>query len=187
MLLKPIGFIRSGFVQAANTPIQPCRAAGAKGRAELLPEYAEALLDLDGFERVWLLYWFDRACEPRMRVIPYRDVVEHGLFATRAPARPNPIGMSCVRLLGVSGNILELADVDILDGTPLLDIKPYIPEYDNYPVTTCGWLDHVPARPVVADGRFEKPRSCCGGKPSQRHGETAGATIPQADIGCLGK
>jgi hypothetical protein len=93
--------------------------------------------------------------------------------------------MSCVRLLGVSGNILELADVDILDGTPLLDIKPYVPEYDNYPVTKCGWLDHVPARPVVADGRFEKPRSCCcGGKPSQTHGEPAGATIPQADIGC---
>jgi tRNA (Thr-GGU) A37 N-methylase len=78
MLLKPIGFIRSGFVQAANTPIQPCRAAGAAGRAELLPEYADALLDLEGFERIWLMYWFDRACEPRMRVIPCRDVVEHG-------------------------------------------------------------------------------------------------------------
>jgi tRNA-Thr(GGU) m(6)t(6)A37 methyltransferase TsaA len=168
MLIKPIGLIRSGFVRAAGTPIQPCRAAGAEGRAEILPEYASALQDLEGFDRIWLLYWFDRAIEPRMRVVPYRDVVEHGLFATRAPARPNPIGMSCVRLLGVSGATLRLADVDILDGTPLLDIKPYVPQYDNYPVARCGWLDHVPGLPVTADGRFEKPRPCCGGGPMAR-------------------
>jgi len=82
--------------------------------------------------------------------------VAHGLFATRVPARPNAIGLSCVRLLDVSGNILRLAAVDILDGTPLLDLKPYVPQYDNYPVRRCGWLDTVPDQPAVADDRFER-------------------------------
>jgi tRNA (Thr-GGU) A37 N-methylase len=82
--------------------------------------------------------------------------VEHGLFATRVPARPNALGMSCVRLLNIEGCILRLAEVDILDGTPLLDIKPYVPQYDNYPVQHCGWLDTVPDKPVVADARFER-------------------------------
>jgi len=88
--------------------------------------------------------------------VPYRDTVGRGLFATRVPARPNRIGMSCVRLLNIEGGILRLAEVDILDGTPLLDIKPYVPQYDNYPVSRCGWLDTVPDRPVVADDRFEQ-------------------------------
>jgi tRNA (Thr-GGU) A37 N-methylase len=92
-----------------------------------------------------------------MRVIPYRDRVERSLFATRAPARPNPIGISCVRLLDVDGAELHVAEIDILDGTPLLDIKPYVPDYDNYPVTSCGWVDTVPEIPVVADARFEQP------------------------------
>ncbi len=91
-----------------------------------------------------------------MSVVPYRDTVEHGLFATRAPARPNALGISCVRLLNIEGCILRLAEVDILDGTPLLDIKPYVPQYDNYPVQRCGWLDTVPDKPVVADARFER-------------------------------
>jgi len=90
-----------------------------------------------------------------MSVVPYRDAVERGLFATRVPARPNAIGMSCVRLLDVGQNILRLAEVDILDDTPLLDIKPYVPQYDNYPVQRCGWLDTVPDKAVVADDRFE--------------------------------
>jgi tRNA-Thr(GGU) m(6)t(6)A37 methyltransferase TsaA len=105
---------------------------------------------------VWLIYYFHRAAVARMSVVPYRDTVERGLFATRVPARPNAIGMSCVRLLNIEGNILRLAEVDILDDTPLLDIKPYVPQYDNYPVQRCGWLDTVPDKPVVADDRFER-------------------------------
>jgi tRNA (Thr-GGU) A37 N-methylase len=91
-----------------------------------------------------------------MRVIPYRDTVEHGIFATRVPARPNPIGISSVRLLGVTGNVLRIAEVDILDGTPLLDIKANVPLYDTYPISRCGWLDGVAEGPLVADARFER-------------------------------
>ena len=118
--------------------------------------YVDGLKDLGGFDRVWLLYWFDRARETKMHVIPYRDTVERGIFATRPPARPNPIGISCVRLAGVDGNVLHVAEIDVLDCTPLLDVKPYVPQYDNYPVTRCGWVDAAPDGPVVADARFER-------------------------------
>jgi tRNA (Thr-GGU) A37 N-methylase len=114
------------------------------------------LEDLADFDRIWLIYNFHRAAVAKMSVVPYRDTVERGLFSTRVPARPNPIGMSCVRLLNIEGNILRLAEVDILDDTPLLDIKPYVPQYDNYSVQRCGWLDTVPDKPVVADDRFER-------------------------------
>ena len=154
--LTEIGRIHSPFKQATGTPIQPYRAGSAPGYVILRPEFADGLKDLDGFDRGWLIYWFHRASAAKMSVIPYRDVVERGLFATRVPARPNAIGMSCVRLLNIEGNILRLAEVDILDDTPLLDIKPYVPQYDNYPVRRCGWLDTVPDKPVVADDRFER-------------------------------
>jgi tRNA-Thr(GGU) m(6)t(6)A37 methyltransferase TsaA len=90
-----------------------------------------------------------------MRVVPYRDTEPHGLFATRAPARPNPVGMSCVRLLNIEGPILRLAEVDILDGTPLLDIKPYVPAFDCFEVTRTGWYQGKSAQGAVADDRFE--------------------------------
>jgi len=158
MNLIEIGKIRSPFSQATGTPIQPSRSR-AEGRVELDAKWVGALKDLEGFERVWLVYWFSRAAEAKLSVIPYRDMVERGLFATRAPARPNPIGLSCVRLLGIEGNVLKVGDIDILDGTPLLDIKPYVPAYDNYPVTRVGWVDLVPDSPeVVADGRFERQK-----------------------------
>ncbi len=154
--LTEIGRVHSPFKQATGTPIQPYRAGSAPGYINLRPEFVDGLADLDGFDRVWLIYWFHRASAAKMSVIPYRDTVAHGLFATRVPARPNTIGMSCVRLLNIEGNILRLAEVDILDDTPLLDIKPYVPQYDNYPVQRCGWLDTVPDKPVVADDRFER-------------------------------
>jgi tRNA (adenine37-N6)-methyltransferase len=152
---KPIGVIHSQYTQAMGAPIQPCRAGKSPGYVTLRQEFVAGLADLAGFDRVWLIYFFHRAAAAKLRVIPYHDKVEHGLFATRVPARPNAIGMSCVRLLDISNNILRLAEVDVLDGTPLLDIKPYVPSYDNYPVDRCGWLDAVPDVPVVADDRFE--------------------------------
>ena len=156
MRLVELGRIQSPFKQATGTPIQPYRAAGAPGYITLRPEFVAGLEGLADFDRVWLIYWFHQAAAAKMRVIPYRDTVAHGLFATRVPARPNTIGMSCVRLLNIENNILRLAELDILDDTPLLDIKPYVPQYDNYPVRRCGWLDTVPDKPVVADDRFER-------------------------------
>ena len=105
---------------------------------------------------MWLIYWFDRASAAKLSVIPYRDVVERGLFSTRAPARVNPIGLSNVKLIEIQGSVLRIGDVDIMDDTPLLDIKPYVPAYDDFPVKRMGWVDMVPDGPVVADERFEK-------------------------------
>ncbi len=154
--LTPIGTIHSAFVQAAGAPIQPYRAEDSLGTVEIFSPYVEGLRDLEGFDRIWLVYWFHRASAARLRVTPFLDTVEHGIFATRAPARPNPIGLSSVRLIGIESNVLHIAEVDILTGTPLLDIKPNIPLYDNYPITRCGWFDRVAHDPVVADARFER-------------------------------
>jgi tRNA-Thr(GGU) m(6)t(6)A37 methyltransferase TsaA len=156
MRVKPIGIIRTPFQQPARTPIQPSQSGGVKGTVEVFPEYANGLKDLDGFERIWLIYWLDRACEPQLLVIPFLDDRKRGVFATRAPSRPNAIGMSVVRLLQVVSNTLKVAEVDILDGTPLLDIKPYVAEFDCHAVEKSGWYDQAPLRHSVADDRFDE-------------------------------
>jgi len=153
--LKPIGIVHSPFQQSAGTPIQASMAQGTAGTVEVFPAFAAGLKDLEGFDRIWLLYWFDRAAAPRLIVTPYLDDQPHGVFATRAPARPNPIGISAVRLLRVEGCTLHVADVDILDGTPLLDIKPYAPRFDHLPAERTGWLQQASNRPRTADQRFE--------------------------------
>ena len=149
--------IRTPFARAAGTPIQSSVSGGAEGRVELFPGFEAGLRDVEGFERVWLLYSFDRASEPQLVVRPYLDLVDRGIFATRSPARPNRIGMSPVRVLGVQGAALLVADVDMLDGTPLLDIKPYVPSFDHFPVARVGWYEGVSALSAVADARFERP------------------------------
>jgi tRNA-Thr(GGU) m(6)t(6)A37 methyltransferase TsaA len=153
---KTIGKIRTPFREPAGTPIQPSRAGGARGTVEVFDEYADGLKDLEGFERIWLIYWLDRAPEPRLLVTPFLDNCERGVFATRAPARPNAIGMSAVRLLRIMGNTLEVADIDIVDGTPLLDIKPYVAEFDCHAVKKSGWFDQAAGERSVADGRFDQ-------------------------------
>jgi len=154
MRVRPIGVIRSPFTEVAGMPIQPVFAKEAEGAAEVFPEFREGLRDIEGFERVWLVYWFHRAGEPKLIVKPFRDDRERGLFATRAPCRPNTIGLSAVRLLGVSRDGLRIAGVDVLDGTPLLDIKPYVPDYDAFPKSRSGWLDN-PLRRTTSDNRFD--------------------------------
>jgi tRNA-Thr(GGU) m(6)t(6)A37 methyltransferase TsaA len=154
MEIQPIGTIHSPFRDARDGPIQPIFAEGCEGIVEILPRYTDALLDLEGFERIWLLYWFDRAAAFRAKVKPYMDDKEHGLFATRAPARPNPIGLSCVRLLSIQANTLRVGEVDILDGTPLLDIKPYVGKFDRFEVKRDGWLDTARAKDGRSDKRF---------------------------------
>ncbi|MEI8342921.1 MAG: tRNA (N6-threonylcarbamoyladenosine(37)-N6)-methyltransferase TrmO [Verrucomicrobiota bacterium] len=163
MNLIEIGRIHTPFKHATGTPIQPCRAVGTEGFIKINRLYVPGLKDLEGFDRIWLVFWCHRAADAKMLVVPYRDIVERGLFATRAPARPNPLGLSCVRLIGIEDDILRIAEVDVLDDTPLLDIKPYVPQYDNYPVQQCGWVDTVPQREVIADARFERqaPESDC--------------------------
>jgi tRNA-Thr(GGU) m(6)t(6)A37 methyltransferase TsaA len=154
--MRPIGIIHTPHRERSVTPIQPAFAQGALGTVTVFDPYVEALGDLGGFERIWLLFDFDRAKDWSSRVVPYRDVVERGLFATRAPARPNPIGMSVVRLVSIEGNTLHVQDVDMLDGTPLLDIKPYVPAFDAYPDSRAGWLDATTSERRIADERFER-------------------------------
>lgn len=157
--LETIGVIHTPFSEAAGTPIQPAYGRGVEGQVLLDERYAPALDDVEGFERIWLIYWMDRAQAFKPRVVPYRDTQEHGLFATRAPNRPNPIGMSAVRLLRREGRVLHIADIDILDGTRLLDIKPYVPEFDSYPHSRAGWFDKADVDRQVADARFHEPSS----------------------------
>ncbi len=152
--LTPIGVIHSAHASAAGTPIQPAYAENSEGRVVVDPAYEEALVDIEGFERVWLIYRFDRAKPFAPRVVPYRDTETHGLFATRAPGRPNAIGMSVVRLLDRDDNVLTVGDLDVLDGTPLLDIKPYVPAFDAYPSSRAGWLEEANEDREVADDRF---------------------------------
>jgi tRNA (adenine37-N6)-methyltransferase len=153
--ISPIGVVHSPFKEPKGTPIQPAMAKGAAGTVTVLKKFQDGLRDLEGFERIWLIYWFHRSPGPRLRVTPFLDDRRRGVFAVRAPTRPNPIGMSSVRLLGVNGNVLKVADVDILDGTPLLDIKPYVPAFDCYRVKRAGWLDKAGKSRRVADERFE--------------------------------
>ena len=155
MNLIPIGVIHSPHLKAEGTPIQAALATGVQGTVEVFPEYGAGLRDLDGFERVWLVYWFDRAKEAELVVTPYLDTTPRGLFATRAPCRPNPIGLSCVRLLEVRGSMLHVDGLDILDGTPLLDIKPYLPAFDAFEAKRIGWCAEAGAKRTVADDRFE--------------------------------
>jgi len=152
--VRPIGIIHSPFTEAVGTPIQSAFAEDAEGWVEVFDEYVEGLKDLAGFDRIWLLYWFDRNTNTRLRVRPFLEEFEHGVFAVRAPCRPNPIGMSPVRLIEVKGNVLKIGGVDILDGTPLLDIKPYAPRFDHFQVQRSGWLDRAGQDRTQADDRF---------------------------------
>ncbi len=158
MKLKPIGVVRSPHLRATGTPIQAALATGVEGTVEVFPEYAPGLRDLGGFERIWLVYWFDRARVAELVVTPYLDTMPRGLFATRAPCRPNPIGISPVRLLEIRGQVLRVADLDILDHTPLLDIKPYVSTFDSFPTVRVGWLGDAIPRQRAADSRFEVSR-----------------------------
>jgi tRNA-Thr(GGU) m(6)t(6)A37 methyltransferase TsaA len=137
-----IGTIRSPFKEPRGTPIQPGAARGVKGRVEVFQEYRDGLKDLEGYSHIILIYNFHLIKEASLEVIPFMDDKPRGVFSTRAPGRPNPIGISVVRLAGIEGNILQVEDLDIIDGTPLLDIKPYVPELDPRDVNGKGWLEN---------------------------------------------
>lgn len=153
---KPIGYIHSPHEKAEGTPIQTGGAKGVEAELELLPEYRKGLKDLESFSHIILLYHCHKAGETELLRKPFMDDKKHGIFAIRAPSRPNPIGFSVVRLSGITDNILKIKDVDILNGTPVLDIKPYVSDFDVKEVTKKGWLeDNVhKMKDKRDDGRF---------------------------------
>jgi tRNA-Thr(GGU) m(6)t(6)A37 methyltransferase TsaA len=143
--------IHSEHTDPERTPIQPCFAKGSPGRIEVFAQFKDALDDLDGFSHIHLIYWLHRADEiaplisgpSRLKVVPFLDDVPRGVFATRAPVRPNPLGMSVVRLIERHGTALLVEDLDVLDGTPLLDVKPYVGRFDVRLETRSGWMEQV--------------------------------------------
>ena len=156
IIYHPIGVIYSPFEDITGMPIQPSAAKGARGWVEVYPQYEAALQDLAGFSHIYLIYHFHRSRDYQLKVTPFLDTQPRGLFATRAPRRPNPIGISVVNLISVTANRLEIENVDMLNGTPLLDIKPYIPDFNAQGEARLGWIEK--ARPQIrekrADDRF---------------------------------
>lgn len=154
---SPIGVIRTPFAEIKGTPVQPSASRGTLGRIELNAELAAGLADLEGFSHLILIYHLHRSSGYNLQVLPFMDDRPRGLFATRAPKRPNPIGLSVVRLLRVEGTVLHIENIDVLDGTPLLDIKPYVPQLDLAPEVRIGWMsDKLElAKVAKADERFK--------------------------------
>jgi tRNA-Thr(GGU) m(6)t(6)A37 methyltransferase TsaA len=158
MAYRPVGVVHSPLKKAHGAPIQSIAASDVEGVVEVLPQYAEGLRDIEGFSHLILIYHFHLSDEHSLTVRPYLDDGTHGVFATRAPARPNPIGISVVRLVGVDGIKLHVTGLDILDGTPVLDIKPYVPQFDSIGTEKIGWLKGRVnmAEKTKDDGRFLK-------------------------------
>jgi tRNA (adenine37-N6)-methyltransferase len=136
----PIGIVHSPFKTPENVPIQHTGAKGETATLEIRPEFSEGLKDLEGFSHIMLIYHLHKVESYKLKVIPFLDTMERGIFSTRAPIRPNPIGLTVVKLLKIEGNILTVENIDIIDNTPLLDIKPCLPMIDDLQEIKLGWL-----------------------------------------------
>jgi tRNA (adenine37-N6)-methyltransferase len=147
MMIKPIGIIRTPYQKKADCPIQPIYAPDSAGQVEVFKPYEAGLKDIETFSHIYLLYQFDRAGEIKLVRSTFLDDEPHGLFASRHPCRPNAIGLSIVRLKKRTKNLLEVEGIDLLDKTPLLDIKPYIPRFDVFPKASPGWTKNRRWRP----------------------------------------
>ena len=158
VVYRPIGVIHSPFKAPHDVPIQAAAAEGVKGSVEVAREYAEGLKDVEGFSHLILVYHCHLAQDYSLLVKPFLDDGLHGVFATRAPSRPNPVGVSIVRLTKLEKNVLHIQDVDIIDGTPLLDIKPFVPHFDQREAERIGWLTGKIDKMHSSrdDGRFAK-------------------------------
>ena len=157
MQCTPIGIIHSPFIKPENMPIQPTGATGIAGTVEVFENFRAGLKDLDGFSHIILLYHFHHSHSYKLQVIPFMDTVTRGLFATRAPKRPNAIGLSIVQLNKIEDGVLYIQNVDIVDGTPLLDIKPYVPEFDAHLNARPGWFGQSSKSVLIqkSDSRFK--------------------------------
>jgi tRNA-Thr(GGU) m(6)t(6)A37 methyltransferase TsaA len=153
----PIGTIYTPFKTKKGMPIQSKGAMGIKGQIILNENLVAGLADLDGFSHIILIYYFHESAGFELKIIPFLDETKRGVFSTRAPSRPNSIGISVVRLLNIEKNILNIENVDMIDGTPLLDIKPYIPDFDIHEIDKCGWLENKSDKlnEIKSDSRFE--------------------------------
>jgi tRNA (adenine37-N6)-methyltransferase len=158
IIYRPIGIVHSPFKEPKGTPIQPSGGEGINGRVEIFPKFIEGLKDLENFSHIILIYHFHLSKCNSLKVKPFMDTKEHGVFAVRSPSRPNAIGISIVRLLHIEKGVLFIQDMDIVDGTFLLDIKPYVPEFDVRKVEKLGWLEkNIQKLPTMQDdGRFTK-------------------------------
>lgn len=156
ILFEPIGIIHSPHKIKAGTPIQPSRLNRSPGEVEIFTEFRSGLQDLEGFSKIFLIYHLHKIKAAKLEVVPYLEDQTRGIFATRAPSRPNPIGLSLVDLISIQDGILKVSGLDILDGTPLLDIKPFIPEVDHAEGIKVGWLEGKTHRfqSHKADDRF---------------------------------
>lgn len=156
IIYQPIGIVHSPFKKVAGMPIQPCGAKEAGGSIEIFTKYEKGLKDIEGFSHIIVLYHFHKITHWASEVIPFMDNKLHGIFATRSPARPNAIGISILPLLRREGSWLYVEELDILDKTPVLDLKPFFGPYDNRIQVRSGWLETVVKTPgnVVADNRF---------------------------------
>jgi tRNA (adenine37-N6)-methyltransferase len=154
----PIGRVRSPFAELGGMPLQSVAAGEVRGQIEIYPEFAAGLKDLEGFSHLHIVAHLHRGVPGGLAVVPFLDDTVRGVFATRSPRHPNPIGLSVVRLLSVSEATLQIAGVDLLDLTPVLDIKPYVPEFDAVDAERTGWLQDVADRvhSVKSDGRFDE-------------------------------
>jgi tRNA (adenine37-N6)-methyltransferase len=159
LIYKAIGIIHSPFKEPKNVPIQPIASTGISGTIEIYPQYLEGLKDLEGFSYIILLYHFHLITGCFLTVKPFLDDKLHGVFATRSPARPNKIGLSVVHLMRIEKNILHIEDVDIVEGTPLIDIKPFVPKFDNRKAAKIGWFSGKlgKLKEIKDDGRFCNP------------------------------
>ncbi len=147
--LDPIAYFSSSYAQKADAPRQGSLGDGTLGFIEFLPgnNFEQALEDLEGMEKIWVLFWMHQAGNWKPKVQPPRCVKKKSVFATRSPHRPNPIGLSCVSLVSIKKRCLVIKDHDLLEGTPILDIKPYLPYADSFPNAKAGWIDDLPPLP----------------------------------------
>lgn len=157
IIFKPVGIIHSPYKTVENMPIQTSASKDVEAVIEIFDQYKEGLSDLEGFSHIYVIFFLNMVREPKLKVIPFLDTVERGVFATRSPARPNPVGLSLAELVSVNENLLKIRGVDMLDGSPVLDIKPYVPDFEKYEKVRIGWFEGKThkADDILSDMRFK--------------------------------